>query len=215
MSNEKSFIERRGFMFVLSSPSGAGKTTISRKLLEKDNNLTMSISTTTREKRPNECDGVDYNFVDQSVFDSMKENEEFLEHATVFDNSYGTPAKLVDASLEKGTDVLFDIDWQGTSQLSALRSEDLVSVFILPPSIIELENRLRNRGSDPEDVISLRMDKAGNEISKWYSYDYVIINYDVEDSINQVISILNAERVRRTRQQGLKKFVHNLLQEKK
>lgn len=210
----ESFIERRGFMFVLSSPSGAGKTTISRKLLEKDNNLIMSISTTTRRKRSDEVSGVDYNFVDKDVFDNMIKNNEFLEYATVFENSYGTPVKIVDESLNKGIDVLFDIDWQGTNQLSALRSNDLVSVFILPPSIVELEKRLRNRASDSEGVIASRMNKAGNEISKWYSYDYVIINYDVDDSINQVISILNAERAKRIRQQGLSKFIQNLLQKK-
>ncbi len=204
-------IKRRGFMFVLSSPSGAGKTTISRLLLENDDNLTMSISTTTRPMRPNEEEGVDYNFVSHEMFTSMVNDNAFLEHAEVFKNHYGTPVKLVDQKLSQGVDVLFDIDWQGTQQLDALRPDDLVSIFILPPTMTELENRLRSRASDSDEVIAERMAKAGREISKWNAYNYVIINHDVEDSLAQVKSILQAERSRRIRQQGLAEFVESLL----
>lgn len=199
-------------MFVLSSPSGAGKTTLSRLLLEKDENLTMSISVTTRPRRPNEVDGKDYIFVDQDTFSKMAAENKLLECAEVFGNSYGTPEKEVDEALSKGVDVLFDIDWQGTQQLAKQRREDLVSVFILPPSMVELEKRLRGRAQDSEEVIRNRMSKASNEISHWHAYDYVMVNYDIEDSLERVSSILHAERQRRIRQHGLDGFVKKLLE---
>lgn len=204
-------IYRRGFMFVLSSPSGAGKTTLSRMLLELDKNLEMSVSATTRSMRPNERDGVDYFFVDQPKFREMVEAREFLEYAEVFGNSYGTPLQPVDKALKSGTDVLFDIDWQGTMQLRERRAEDLVSIFILPPSMKELEARLRKRAEDSAEVIAGRMAKASDEISHWNSYDYVIVNYDLKESLNRIQSILEAERARRVRQQGLFDFVENEL----
>jgi len=207
-------IKRRGFMFVLSSPSGAGKTTISRLLLENDDNLIMSISATTRDKRPNEVDGKDYYFVPREKFSQMIANNEFLECAEVFDHNYGTPEKMVVDALESGKDVLFDIDWQGTQQLAKNRRDDLVSIFILPPSMQELESRLKNRAQDTEEVIKNRMAKAANEISHWHAYDYVVVNADVEESLAKVRSILNAERQRRIRQQGLADFVGDLIGDK-
>ncbi len=204
-------VHRKGFMFVLSSPSGAGKTTLSRLLLQKDDNLIMSVSVTTRPKRKGETEGKDYTFVDTAQFARMVEEEAFLEHAVVFGNFYGTPASVVEKHLAQGTDVLFDIDWQGTQQLTAKHREDMVSVFILPPSMKELESRLRKRAQDTEDIIGKRMAKANSEISHWTSYDYVIINNDIEKSLETVHSILQAERQRRERQQGLKSFVKELL----
>jgi len=204
---------RRGFMFVLSSPSGAGKTTLSRLLLEQDDNIEMSVSATTRKKRPNEKDGVDYYFVEKDDFQKMIDNDEFLEHAEVFDNFYGTPANKVNESLEKGIDVLFDIDWQGTKQLAKKCRDDLVSIFILPPSMEELESRLRKRAQDSDDVIKSRMEKASNEISHWDAYDYVLINRDLEESQDKILAILKAERQKRIRQQELGDFVNNLLKE--
>lgn len=205
------FVERTGFMFVLSSPSGAGKTTISRFLLEKDHNLEMSVSVTTRPKRPNEKDGVDYYFVSEEKFSQMITNHEFLEHAKVFGNFYGTPEEKVRTSLAKGRDVIFDIDWQGTRQLAEKARQDLVSVFILPPSMGELEKRLRKRGQDKEEVLQERMKKANMEISHWDEYDYVIVNNNLEESIDKVVSILRAERLKRIRQGGLENFVRKLL----
>jgi len=207
----KQKLKRRGFMFVLSSPSGAGKTTLSRMLLESDKNIVMSISATTRQKRPDEIEGKDYFFVSKERFDQMAENDEFLENAKVFDNSYGTPRKMVDDALDLGSDVLFDIDWQGTKQLAKKRRDDLVSVFILPPSMKELENRLKNRAQDSEEVIKKRMAKANDEISHWDSYDYVVINSDLEDSLKKISAILQSERQKRIRQQGLAEFVKMLL----
>lgn len=204
-------VKRKGFMFVLSSPSGAGKTTLSRLLLEQDENLDMSISVTTREKRPNEVDGKDYYFVSQDDFSHMAANNEFLECAEVFGYSYGTPEKKVRELLDAGTDVLFDIDWQGTQQLTKQYREDVVSVFILPPSMEELHNRLKNRAQDADEVIAKRMAKANNEISHWLSYDYVIVNDDIEVSLKQVTHILRGERSKRNRQQGLEDFVNDLL----
>lgn len=205
-------IPRNGFMFVLSSPSGAGKTTIARKLLESDDNLEMSVSVTTREKRPGEEEGTDYYFTSQDDFVERIGNGDFLEHAEVFGNFYGTPEDLVDENLQKGTDVLFDIDWQGTEQLNSLRPDDVVSVFILPPSLEELESRLRKRAQDSDDVIAGRMAKAQDEISHWNSYDYVVVNNDVEDSLNRVKAILQAERQKRDRQTGLTDFVEELVE---
>jgi len=203
-------IKRRGLMLVLSSPSGAGKTTISRKLLERETDLMLSISVTTRPKRPKERDGIDYRFIDQAAFDAMVENDELLEHATVFGNAYGTPRATVFQALEKGRDVLFDIDWQGTQQLTEKARTDLVSVFVLPPSTGELERRLRARAQDSEDVVRGRMAKAADEMSHWAEYDYVIVNTDIETSVAEVQKVLHAERLKRERQEDLRDFVEVL-----
>ena len=203
-------IERRGLMLVLSSPSGAGKTTIARELLARDDTLTLSVSATTRPMRPGETEGVDYLFVDQARFDSMVAEGGFLEHATVFGHRYGTPRAAVEAALAAGRDVLFDIDWQGTQQVAEKAREDLVSVFILPPSTGELERRLRARAQDPEEVVRGRMAKAADEMSHWAEYDYIVVNQDVETSVAAVRSILRAERLRRERQIGLHDFVETL-----
>ena len=201
---------RRGFMFVLSSPSGAGKTTLSRKLLNSEDELTMSISTTTRPMRPGEKESVDYFFVSDERFGELVDAGEMLEYATVFEHSYGTPQDYVDSHLERGKDVLFDIDWQGTRQLAAKRREDLVSVFILPPSMEELEQRLRGRAQDSEEVVQYRMERAADEISHWEEYDYVIVNRDVETALEQIRHILHAERLKRTRQNSLPVFIDEL-----
>lgn len=203
-------IKRRGLMLVLSSPSGAGKTTISRALLERDDNLSMSISVTTRPQRPGERDGVDYIFVDKDAFDGMVRDGALLEHAKVFGNYYGTPRSAVEEALGAGRDVLFDIDWQGTQQLSQAKRDDLVSVFVLPPSITELERRLRVRAQDPDDVVQARMAKVVDELSHWAEYDYVLVNRDVEESVAAVQAILFAERLKRERQIGLDDFVREL-----
>jgi len=201
---------RRGLMFVLSSPSGAGKTTISRRLLEIDPELTLSISVTTRAKRSNEIDGRDYYFIDKERYNVMIENNELLEHAPVFDYHYGTPAKPVIDCLNKGIDVLFDIDWQGTRQLAERSRNDLVSIFILPPSLSELERRLRTRALDSDEVVAKRMAKASQEISHWQEYDYVLVNDDLESTITRVMCILQAERLRRSRQPYLPGFIAGL-----
>ncbi len=203
-------IRRRGLMLVLSSPSGAGKTTISRRLLRADARIDLSVSATTRPKRPTETDGVDYHFVDQAAFDAMVAKDQFLEHATVFGHSYGTPRAPVEAALAAGEDVLFDIDWQGTQQLAERAAKDLVRVFILPPSTAELERRLRSRAQDPEDVVQARMAKAADEMSHWAEYDYIVVNHEVEESLAQVQAILTAERLKRERQVGLHEFVERL-----
>ena len=203
-------IQRRGLMLVLSSPSGAGKTTISRRLLEIEPNLVLSISATTRAKRPSETDGVDYHFVDHPEFDRMVQAREFLEYAKVFDHQYGTPRAPVEDSLKAGRDVLFDIDWQGTQQLAQAAREDLVSVFILPPSTAALEQRLKTRAQDSADVVAKRMAKAADEMSHWAEYDYIIVNDDLEVSIQRVRAILLAERLKRKRQVGLAEFVKRL-----
>ncbi|WP_434618795.1 guanylate kinase [Azospirillum sp. B2RO_4] len=205
-----SLIHRRGLMLVLSSPSGAGKTTIARGLLERDAGITMSVSVTTRPMRPGEAEGLDYYFIDQQRFDHMAETGDLLEHARVFGNCYGTPRVAVEDALGAGRDVLFAIDWQGAQQLAQNARDDLVSVFVLPPSVSELERRLRGRGQDSEEVIANRMAKASNEISHWPEYDYVIVNSDVNESINAVESILHAERLRRRRQVGLPEFVRSI-----
>lgn len=203
-------MQRRGLMLVLSSPSGAGKTTISRRLLEEEAELDMSVSVTTRPRRKGEVEGVDYYFVDRERFDEMASRGELLEHATVFENSYGTPAGPVEAALAAGRDVLFDVDWQGAQQMRTRRRADIVSVFILPPSTSELERRLRTRGRDPDDVIAKRMDKAANEISHYAEYDYVVINDEVDRCLAEVRAILYAERVRTERLPGLADFVGRL-----
>ena len=201
---------RRGLMFILSSPSGAGKTTISRRLLAHDRDIRLSVSVTTRPMRPGEAEGRDYHFVSQAEFDRMADAGEFLEWAHVFGNSYGTPKAQIKQGLKDGHDFLFDIDWQGTQQLKASARGDLVSVFILPPSIKELELRLRGRAQDSEDVMRRRMARAADEMSHWPEYDYVVVNQAVEESIAQVKSILTAERLRRDRQLGLVGFVNGM-----
>lgn len=204
-------IKRRGLMLVLSSPSGAGKTTLSRRLLETDPGIVMSVSATTRAKRPNEVEGKDYFFVTVEKFTAMAQGGEFLEHATVFGNSYGTPQKPVMDALAAGRDVLFDIDWQGAQQLKEKARDDLVSIFILPPSHAELERRLHTRAQDSDEIVKGRMAKAAGEISHWPEYDYVIVNRDLEIAHAQVKAVLEAERVRRTRQIGLSDFVSMLV----
>lgn len=201
---------RRGLMLVLSSPSGAGKTTISRLLLDRDANLALSISATTRAPRPGEKDGRDYFFVSDAEFQRMVDAGAFLEHADVFDHRYGTPRERVEADLSQGRDVLFDVDWQGAQQLAHSAGADLVRVFILPPSHAELEKRLRTRAQDPEDVVQRRMAKAASEMSHWEAYDYIIVNKVVEDSVASVQAILTAERLRRERQLNLPDFVSHL-----
>jgi len=203
-------IHRRGLMFVLSSPSGAGKSTISREILARDGNITMSVSATTRPKRPGEVAGRDYHFVDKAEFNMMVNRQEFLEYAKVFDNYYGTPARPVRDALAEGRDVLFDIDWQGTQQIAEQARDDLVSVFILPPSTAELERRLTRRAQDPPEVVARRMSKAADEMSHYAEYDYIIVNQDVEESVDQAMSILKAERLRRERMLGLGEFVKGL-----
>jgi guanylate kinase len=203
-------IRRRGLMLVLSSPSGAGKTTISRKLLERDGNLSMSVSVTTRPRRPGEVNGVDYQFISAAEFDRLVGEEALLEHAKVFGNHYGTPRAAVEAALAAGRDVLFDIDWQGTQQLEERARDDLVSVFVLPPSTRELERRLKARAQDSAAEVARRMAKAADEMSHWAEYDYIIVNHDVETSVRRVEAILQAERLRRDRQVGLSEFVKAL-----
>ena len=202
---------RRGLMFILSSPSGAGKTTISRRLLEADGALRMSVSATTRPMRPGEVDGRDYHFVDQPSFDRMVEGDAFLEWARVFGNCYGTPRAQVRDGLERGEDFLFDIDWQGTQQLYQQAGDDVVRVFLLPPSLDELRRRLTSRGTDSAEVIAGRMERAQAEISHWDGYDYVLVNDDIDACFNQVRKILAAERLRRARQTGLIGFVRELM----
>lgn len=203
-------IPRRGMMLVLSSPSGAGKTSISRRVLADEPELNMSVSMTTRTRRPGERDGVDYHFVDLTTFNLMVNRREFLEYAKVFDNYYGTPRSTVEAELAGGRDVLFDIDWQGTQTLKQAARDDLVSIFILPPSTAELERRLRTRARDSADEVARRMARAADEMSHWPEYDYVIVNRDLEESVARVRAILWAERLRRQRQPGLAEFVKQL-----
>ncbi|MQA64392.1 MAG: guanylate kinase [Alphaproteobacteria bacterium] len=203
-------IRRRGLMLILSSPSGAGKTTISRLLLEKDENLEMSVSATTRQKRPGEVEGVDYHFVDPTTFNLKVNRREFLEYAKVFGNYYGTPREPVEAALQAGRDVLFDIDWQGTQQVIENARSDAVTVFILPPSTKELERRLNTRAQDPADVVANRMAKAADEMSHYTEYDYIIVNLDLGWSVAEVQAILAAERLKRQRLVGLGDFVKRL-----
>ena len=202
---------RRGLLIVLSSPSGAGKSTISRMLLEADPHITMSVSATTRPRRPGEVEGRDYHFVDEAEFQRMIQDGEFAEWAPVFDHHYGSPQAPIKAALRQGRDVIFDIDWQGTQQLHAAMGEDLVRVFILPPSMNELERRLHERGTDSDEVIASRMQRAAAEISHWAEYDYVLINEDMGACLDDVRSILAAERLKRWRQAGLVSFVRDLV----
>jgi len=203
-------ISRRGLMLVLSSPSGAGKTTISRRLMECDPNLTMSVSVTTRQRRPGEEDGKDYHFVDPTEFNLMVNRQELLEHAKVFGNYYGTPKEPVERALAAGRDVIFDIDWQGAQQVVEKARQDLVSVFILPPSTNELDRRLHLRAQDPEDIVAARMARASDEMSHYAEYDFIIINREIEESVGQVQAIVAAEGLRRQRQVGLSDFVKRL-----
>jgi guanylate kinase len=212
MSNEAEAppIQRRGLMLVLSSPSGAGKTTLSRQLLDNDKQIQLSVSATTRARRSSERDGVDYRFVDTATFRGMIDRGEFLEHARVFDHYYGTPRAPVEEALKDGRDVLFDIDWQGTQQLKEKGRDDLVTVFILPPSTRDLERRLITRAQDSPDIVANRMAKAADEMSHWPEYDYAIINRDIATSLMELKSILMAERLKRERQLGLAEFVKAL-----
>lgn len=207
---EATAMPRRGLMLVLSSPSGAGKSSIARHLLAEDSNMTLSVSATTRAPRANETDGKDYHFVDQNRFDQMIAADEFLEYATVFGNSYGTPKADVLALLDAGRDVLFDIDWQGTQQIAAAAASDLVSVFILPPSRAVLHDRLTTRGQDSVETVAARMAKASDEISHYAEYAYIVINDDLDIAVSDVKSILAAERLRRERQIALTGFVRDL-----
>ena len=204
-------LARRGLMFILSSPSGAGKTTISRMLLDADPAIKLSVSVTTRPPRPGEKDGIQYYFVDDAEFDRMVEKDDFYEWAHVFGHRYGTPKGRIRAALKDGQDFLFDIDWQGTQQLFQKDQQDVVRVFILPPSIAELERRLRSRGTDSEEVVQARMERARSEISHWDAYDYVVINEDVDACFAKVREILDAERMKRQRQTGLIPFVRELM----
>ena len=203
-------IARRGLMLVLSSPSGAGKTTLSRKLLEADPGVELSVSVTTRKQRPGEVDGRDYHFIDAARFEAMVKQGELLESAHVFGNRYGTPRAPVEAALANGHDVLFDIDWQGTQQLREKAAPDLVSIFVLPPSMSDLEGRLRRRAQDPDDVIRARMATAADEMSHWAEYNYIVINADIDRAFKEVQTILAAERLKRERQTGLSDFVRRL-----
>ena len=203
-------LKRRGLMFILSSPSGAGKTTIARKLLAGDGDLRMSVSVTTRPMRPGEVEGKDYIFVDRPTFERMAAEEAFLEWAEVFGNFYGTPKAQIKAGLKEGQDFLFDIDWQGTQQLYQRAEADVVRVFLLPPGIGELERRLSSRGTDSAEVIAGRMARARSEISHWDGYDYVVVNDDIDACFAKVRTILQAERMRRARQTGLVDFVREL-----
>jgi guanylate kinase len=204
-------LQRRGLMFILSSPSGAGKTTISRMLLDADDEIRLSVSATTRPMRPGEVDGVHYHFVGDAEFDRMVAEDEFYEWAHVFDHRYGTPKAQIRAGLKEGHDFLFDIDWQGTQQLFQKDQQDVVRVFILPPSLEELHRRLHGRGTDSAEVIAGRMERARAEISHWDGYDYVVVNDDVDLCFAKVREILHAERMKRARQTGLIGFVRGLM----
>jgi guanylate kinase len=214
MSNDPALsdvpIRRRGLMLVLSSPSGAGKTTLSRMLLEHDRGIELSISVTTRAKRRGEVNGRHYHFIDRKKFDQLVRDGDLLEYAEVFGNGYGTPRKPVEKALKQGRDVLFDIDWQGTQQLRERARDDLVSVFLLPPSSGELSRRLHTRALDDKKVIRARMAKSGDEMSHWPEYDYVVVNRDLDRAFGDVRAILHAERLKRERQTGLSAFVRGL-----
>lgn len=212
---DRSIDSRRGLMLVMSSPSGAGKTTLTRRLLEEDGDVVMSVSATTRDARPGEIDGKDYYFVSHERFEEMVNNDKLLEHATVFENRYGTPRDPVEQALLWGKDVIFDIDWQGTQQLmSSSKAIDLVRIFILPPSIAALEDRLRKRNQDSAETVAKRMDKAESEISHWAEYDYVLINDDLEQTYKDLKAIVRAERYRRERRPGMSEFVRGLMAER-
>jgi guanylate kinase len=203
-------IRRRGFLLVLSSPSGAGKTTITRRLLERDPTLTLSVSVTTRPPRRREIDARDYRFISQQSFDRMVAQGELLEHATVFGHCYGTPRQPIEAAIEAGRDIVTDIDWQGTQQLDEKVRDDIVTIFVLPPSGPALEARLRTRAQDSDAVVAQRMAKSAEEMSHWSEYDYVIVNDDLDASVAEAQAIVTAERLRRARQRGLADFVNRL-----
>jgi guanylate kinase len=203
-------IRRRGLLLVLSSPSGAGKTTITRRLLERDRGLDLSVSVTTRPPRPGEIDGTDYRFIDRARFEAMAAGGDLLEHASVFGHSYGTPRAPIERALDAGRDVVTDIDWQGTQQLKRSLAQDLVTVFVLAPSRAALRERLARRNQDTPAVVAQRMRKSAEEISHWSEYDYVIVNREIDESVAQAQAILEAERLRRTRQLGLADFVSRL-----
>jgi guanylate kinase len=203
-------VERRGLMFVLSSPSGAGKTTITQRLVERDPTLSRSVSVTTRPARPGETDGADYVFIDRARFDAMVAAGELLEHAVVFGHCYGTPRRPIDDAIAAGRDVVADVDWQGTQLLTENLRGDLVTVFILPPDMATLEARLKTRAQDSAAVVAARMAKSAEEMSHWSEYDYVVVNRDLADSVAEVEAIVTAERLRRTRQNGLAEFVNRL-----
>ena len=203
-------IQRRGLLLVMSSPSGAGKTTLSRRLLAKDSTITMSVSVTTRSPRPGEVDGKDYHFIAHEEFRRLRDRDDLLEYAEVFGNFYGTPKRLVVEALQAGRDVLFDIDWQGTQQLAQAMEDDLVRIFILPPAAEELRLRLIKRAQDSASTVAKRMAKAAEEISHWPEYDYVIVNEDIETASRQIDAILTAERLKRRRRIGLTQFVRDL-----
>ena len=203
-------IPRRGLLLVMSSPSGAGKTTLSRRLLASDANITMSVSVTTRAPRPGEVNGKDYHFITHEDFARLRDRGELLEYAEVFGNFYGPPKRPVAEALQGGRDVLFDIDWQGTQQLGAAMDEDLVRIFILPPSADELRDRLIGRAQDSAATVAKRMAKAADEISHWPEYDYVIVNEDIDTASAEIEAILRAERLRRRRRVGLTQFVREL-----
>ena len=206
-------IARRGLMLVLSSPSGAGKTTLSRRLLEEDGGVTLSISVTTRKMRPGEKDGRDYHFIDQHRFDELIDKDELLEYAEVFDNYYGTPRTPVMDALAKGRDVLFDIDWQGTRQLLDKMRDDVVTVFVLPPSADELKARLERRAEDSQSIIAQRLQNALEEISHWREYDYILVNRDLDKSFMRLRAILTAERLKRVKMLDLEPFADRLLED--
>jgi guanylate kinase len=210
LSSSKTVIARRGLLLVMSSPSGAGKTTLSRALLASDHHIRMSVSVTTRPPRPGELDGKDYLFISKQRFSEMRDGGELLEWAEVFGNLYGTPRLPVEDALAKGRDVLFDIDWQGTQQLAQAMGEDLVTIFILPPSADELRDRLIKRAQDSSSVVAKRMAEASREMSHWAEYDYVIVNDDVETASAEITAVLTAERLRRKRRIGLTEFVRKL-----
>lgn len=201
----------RGMILIVSSPSGAGKTTLTRRLLASDDNFILSVSVTTRPPRPGEIDGSDYIFVDDAAFEAMVAGDELLEHAIVFGHRYGTPGKPVLEAIEQGRDVLFDIDWQGRQQVTRRIHEDLVTIFILPPSTAELESRLRGRAQDPSEVVAERMAKAAGEISHWHEYDYVVINDRLEDCLGQLRTIIASERLKTNRQTRLNAFIQTLI----
>lgn len=211
MKNTSPFpIARRGFMLVLSSPSGVGKTTIAHKILNLETNIELSISVTTRPKRSLEKEGEDYHFISESDFHQMVKDKQLLEHAHVYGYLYGTPKASIEKKLSKGKDVLFDIDWQGTQQLKQVAISDLVSIFLLPPTFKALEERLHKRATDGADTIQTRMAKASDELSHWAEYDYVIVNNDLDETVRAVQAILQAERLKRRRQSGLAHFVNGL-----
>lgn len=206
-------IKRRGLMFIISAPSGTGKTTLAKMLLEEDQHITPSISCTTRSKRDKEKEGIDYYFLSKKNFKQMSKNGDFLEYAQIFDNFYGTPKAAVEERLNNGEDVLFDIDWQGHRQLISTARTDVTSIFLLPPSKQELLKRLEKRNQDNKGIIKYRMERANEEIMHWHEYDYVIINRDLEQSLHKLLAILRAERLRKERRLGLPEFVGNLIKE--